>query len=193
MAIQKKCGTTTYFEENKLKAEYEKYWDKYEVDEEEKTETSWENDNEKIKELAEKRLNLMKDVKGVGMYDVKNTFSFYGKANGSWNWITDVQGTNTQYGVGIYNNDSILVGNISRPFLLRGGGWRNSSVAGVFASYGFGGGAVDSQRFPPSASCALSKQKNRREAPFRSKMERLRHPFFFCSVFGDGGKKQAKT
>ncbi len=148
-------GTPAYFEGNKLKTGYEKYWDKYEVDEEEKTANLNEIDNTKIKNLAEERLNLMKDVKGVGMYDVKNTFSFYGKANGSWNWITDVQGTTTQYGVGIYNTDSILIGNISHPFLLRGGGWYHSTGAGVFASYGYGGVAGSDLRLPSSASCAL--------------------------------------
>ncbi len=149
-------GTPAYFEGNKLKTGYEKYWDKYEVDEEEKTANLNEIDNTKIKNLAEERLNLMKDVKGVGMYDVKNTFSFYGKANGSWNWITDVQGTTTQYGVGIYNNDSILVGNISQPFLLRGGWWIDNTYAGVFASDGGLGDAYSGQRLPPSTSCTLS-------------------------------------
>ncbi len=148
-------GTTTYFEENELKAEYEKYWDKYEVDEEEKTATSWENNNQKIKELAEKRLNLMKNVKGIGMYDVKNTFSFNGEINGSWYWLTDVTDTTTQFGVGIYNNDMTLVGNISLPFLLRGGGWNDSTNAGVFASRGNNGGAIYNRRLPSSASCAL--------------------------------------
>ncbi len=149
-------GTATYFEGNKLKAEYEKYWDKYKVDEEEKTATSWDNNNEKIKELAEKRLNLMKDVKGVGMYDIKKTFSFYGKVNSSWYWLKEVTDTTTQYGVGIYNNDYILVGNISNPFLLRGGDWIASTNAGVFASNSFYGYASVSRRLPPSASCALS-------------------------------------
>ncbi len=153
-------GTTIYFEGNKLKAEYEKYWDKYEVNEEEKAkDTSWEDDNDKIKQLAKKRLNLMKDVKGIGIYDVKNTFSFYGKVNGSWKWIPDVQGITTQYGVGIYNKDYTLVGNISQPFLLRGGGWNNGTGAGVFFSYGYGGNALGDRRLPPGVSCTLSKKE----------------------------------
>ncbi len=146
-------GTTTYFEENELKAEYEKYWDKYEVDEEEKTATSWENNNQKIKELAEERLKLMKDIKGVGMYDVKNTFSFYGKIEGSWAWMTDV--TTKGNGVGIYNNDITLVGNISRPFLLRGGCWGDGPDAGIFTSVGDWGSLLNSRRLPSSANYAL--------------------------------------
>ena len=168
MKIQKKCGTTTYFEGNKLKAEYEKYWDRYEVDPEEKTTILDEIDNEEIKDLAEKRLNLMKDVKGVGMYDIKKTFSFYGKLNNETSnsdWMTGVTDTTTQYGVGIYNNDCILVGNISLPFLLRGGYWSDDSYAGVFASHGELGGAGRGVRLPPSASCALGKQQNRRDNP----------------------------
>ncbi len=155
------CGTTTYFEGNKLKAEYEKYWDKYEVDEEEKTANNqWENDNEKIKDLAGKRLNLMKDVKGVGMYDVKKIFAFYGKLNDvnrTWNWMTDVNDTSFKGGVCIYNNDYTLVGNISQPFLFRGGSWNDSTCAGVFAFYGSNGYGNGGVRVPSSASCALSK------------------------------------
>ncbi len=152
-------GTTTYFSENRLKAGYEKYWDKYEVDEEEKAkDTSWQNDNAKIKELAEKRLNLMKDVKGVGMYDVKKTFSFFGRlkdGKDTWDLMIDVDTATVQYGVGIYNNDYILVGNISFPFLLRGGQWANDTGAGVFASWFCNGDAVGNGRLPPSASCTL--------------------------------------
>ncbi len=143
-------GTTIYFEGNKLKAEYEKYWDKYEVDEEEKTTILSEIDDAKIKDLAEERLNLMKNVKGVGMYDVKKTFSFYSK---TWSWLIDVNTAGT--GVGIYNNDCTLVGNILKPFLLRGGGWNNNTATGVFASSGFFGNAYSDARFPPSANCAL--------------------------------------
>ena len=75
--------------------------------------------------------------------------------NNNWTFLTDVNDTTAKYGVGIYNNDDTLVGNISLPFLLRGGNWDNGIGAGVFTSLGDYGFDNNYERFSPGASCTL--------------------------------------
>ena len=137
-------GTSTIFPSNKLKTEYEKYWDKYEVSENEKTEMAnglWNKGpeaNNIRKSITDDRYNLMRDIKGDAMYEVINTYSYYGKqTDNNYQWGTSLSYTGVQWGYTYYNGDFALIGNCSRPFLLRGGSWWFGTKAGVFASNGY--------------------------------------------------------
>lgn len=154
------------FSNNKLKSEYAKYWDKYEVGNDEKTiygpdnSKLWDLDNsdtskitatnEIRKRITTERYNLMKSIMGDAMYEVINTYSYYGKkANGDRDWLIDTTATGAQYGKCYYNGDYALIGNCALPFLLRGGNWWNGSCAGVFVSGGSFGYAYYNAGFRP--------------------------------------------
>ena len=154
------------FSNNKLKSEYAKYWDKYEVGNDEKTiygpdnSKLWDLDNsdtskitatnEIRKRITTERYNLMKSIMGDAMYEVINTYSYYGKkSNGDRDWLIDTTATGAQYGKCYYNSDYALIGNCALPFLIRGGGWWDGSGAGVFASIGHSGGAYYNGGFRP--------------------------------------------
>ena len=154
------------FSNNKLKSEYAKYWDKYEVGNDEKTiygpdnSKLWDLDNsdtskvtatnEIRKRITTERYNLMKSIMGDAMYEVINTYSYYGKkANGDRDWLIDTTATGAQYGKCYYNGDYALIGNCARPFLGRGGDWWNGSSAGVFGSGGYNGHAYYGSGFRP--------------------------------------------
>ena len=124
--------------------------------------------------MAYERVQLMKNVKGDAIAEVLNTFSYYGRYSKeytegsttyspynytSWFKATyDADGNVTatgedtlwSYGRSYYNNDFILVGEVYRPFLLRGGHWSNDAYTGVFTSSGYAGGAYDITRFSSS-------------------------------------------
>ena len=154
------------FSNNKLKSEYAKYWDKYEVGNDEKTiygpdnSKLWDLDNsdtskitatnEIRKRITTERYNLMKSIMGDAMYEVINTYSYYGKkANGDREWLIDTTSTGAQYGQCYYNSDYALIGNCALPFLRRGGSWWGGSGAGVFNSYGSYGYAYGDYGFRP--------------------------------------------
>lgn len=154
------------FSNNKLKSEYAKYWDKYEVGNDEKTiygpdnSKLWDLDNsdtskitatnEIRKRITTERYNLMKSIMGDAMYEVINTYSYYGKkSNGDRDWLIDTTATGAQYGKCYYNSDYALIGNCALPFLERGGYWWNGSSAGVFHSYGGFGDAYYHAGFRP--------------------------------------------
>ena len=154
------------FSNNKLKSEYAKYWDKYEVGNDEKTiygpdnSKLWDLDNsdtskitatnEIRKRITTERYNLMKSIMGDAMYEVINTYSYYGKkANGDRDWLIDTTATGAQYGKCYYNSDYALIGSCARPFLRRGGNWWNGSGAGVFGSGGYDGDANSYFGFRP--------------------------------------------
>ena len=150
-------GTGTIFTSNKLKAEYEKYWNKYEVSETEIAEMNaglWNKDNTANsirKSITDDRYNLMRNIKGDAMYEVINTYSYYGKkTDNSYDWGFDLSYSSAQYnGRTYYNNDFALIGNCSLPFLRRGGLWWDGSSAGVFASIGDNGYAYGDVGFRP--------------------------------------------
>lgn len=148
------------FSNNKLKSEYAKYWDKYEVGNDEKTiygpdnSKLWDLDNsdtskitatnEIRKRITTERYNLMKSIMGDAMYEVINTYSYYGKkSNGDRDWLIDTTATGAQYGKCYYNSDYALIGNCALPFLERGGDWWDGSGAGVFNSDGGAYGYAD--------------------------------------------------
>ena len=146
----------TAFTNNKLKEEYTKYWDRYEVGateiEKAKNDDFWNSDsnsNPTRKSITTDRYNLMKNIKGDLMYEVINTYSYYGKnASNDYAWLNINDDSGTPETV-FYNSDYALIGNCLRPFLLRGGNWGCSAFAGVFASDGDGGYANFSVGFRP--------------------------------------------
>lgn len=133
-------GTSIVFPSNKLNSAYEKYWDKYEVSENEITEMNnglWTKDasaNSIRKEVTDDRYNLMKNKKGDALYEVTNIYLYYGKdSSNHYTWLGTSTGTSQNY-----NSDFARIGNTSLPFLGRGGYWGNNDSAGIFAFYGFG-------------------------------------------------------
>ena len=124
-------------------------------------------------------MDLMKNIKGDAMYEVINTFSYYGKltkevtlgsitySKNSRQWFTATEEadgiikTNSDrldnYGKTYYNDDCALLGSYDRPFILRGGYWEREKEAGlfaIFASIGDGGYIV---RFSTSISIVVLK------------------------------------
>ena len=94
-------------------------------------------ENLRRKQITDERYNLMKKVKGDGMYEVINTYSYYGKdKNNNYTWLVNENDETVNYGKIYYNNDLALIGNTSQPFLRRGGGWGYGTDAGVFYSNG---------------------------------------------------------
>ena len=136
-------GTATIFKNNKLNSKYEKYWNKYEVSEAEITEMKaglWNKDNKANsirKSITDDRYKLMRKIKGDAMYEVINTYSYYGKKiDNNYEWGMSESYSSAEWGKTFYNDDYVLIGNCSRPFLLRGGSWWNGSRAGIFSSWG---------------------------------------------------------
>ena len=147
-----------YFENGKVKSEYSSLWEGYEVSEEEKnnkikgleeneflTQTDlWKNKdntyNSVRKRITDETFELLKQVKGIGVNEVANSHSYYGKlSDGIYQWFTDAGDTTTKYGR-TWNSDLVLIGHASFPFVLRGGGCGGGSGSGVLCSditYGF--------------------------------------------------------
>ena len=153
---------------------YTKYWDKYEVGEEEKKVKKlndlwrntdiWKYDgsaeaNQKRINITQKRYELMgqksdgTNVIGDGLYEVINDYSYYGvlKNNTTWTWI---QKSNTtaeaaSYGLGYYNGDFTLIGNCATPFVSRGGNWADGTHTGVFALHVYNGALNHFSGFRP--------------------------------------------
>lgn len=139
-SILSEHGTTIIFPNNSLNSVYTKYWDKYEVSENEITQMNnrlWNKDaseNSTRKSITDDRYNLMKNIKGDAMYEITNIYSYYGKdSNNKYTWIEIPTGMSQNY-----NSDFARIGNTSLPFIGRGGYWANNDSAGIFAFYGFG-------------------------------------------------------
>ena len=171
-------GSSDIFPSNKLKSEYEKYWDVYQIGEEERTKgaTYWNTKstegNEGNYRVAKERLEVNKNIKGDAFSEVLNEWSYYGRYSETYNdgnrdyakydyttWLkpTVVDGVLTdtgedklwQYGTCLYNNDYVLVGSNPFPFVRRGGGWIDDAYTGVFAFYGDVGIAYGYHGFRP--------------------------------------------
>ena len=100
-------GTEDIFQKNaenyyELKAEYIKYFDKYEVGELEKTQgaTIWNmkntEGNQKSYKIAKDRVNLMKNIKGDAMFEAINEWSYYGRYGNKYT-VTNADGSKTEY------------------------------------------------------------------------------------------------
>ena len=160
-------GSVKYFENGKVNPTYASLWDKYEVSEEEKTNKislgdgttltqgelwDWNKREEKHQEarrrVTEANYNNMAKHKGIGVNEVSTSFSFYapytpGTENNSqpWGWFKTAQEAvkGTQNYARAWDNDYVLIGHSSSPFVGRGGNCRDDSSAGVLLS-GISGG-----------------------------------------------------
>ena len=158
-------GTMYIFEEDeeqnyKLKSEYDKYFNKYKVGELEQSQgaTIWNmkntEGNKKSYQIANDRVNLMKNIKGDAMFEIINEWSYYGRYSREYHglmayefqdWLKPIidNGGNLidtgeeslgQYGRSFYGEDFILIGTYNFPFVLRGGELLNGTASGIFAS-----------------------------------------------------------
>ena len=132
-------GTSTVFPSNKLNSAYAKYWDRYEVSENEITQMKnglWgkgASENSTRKLITDDRYNLMKNIKGDAMYETINTYSYYGiNSSNKYEWLLTATDTSANFGRSYYNIDLSLLGNCEFTFLVRGGIWANGFNAGVF-------------------------------------------------------------
>ena len=92
----------------------------------------------------------MKNIKGDAMYEVINTYSYYGrKTDENYDWGMSINYSSAEYGEIFYNDDFVLIGNILRDFLLRGGSWGNNTNTGVFVSIGHEGNENVGNGFRP--------------------------------------------
>ena len=155
-----------------INSTYAAYWDKYEVDGDDglagyndKSEAG----NKLVATAAYMRVQLMKSKKGDAMYEVINTFSYYGwNTNNAYGWLRAdygydeneelvVTATNDDKtaaadisGLSYYGGDDALIGTSLRPFAGRGGYWENDSYAGVFYNHGGNGYASAYGGFRPA-------------------------------------------
>ena len=132
-------GTSEVFPSNKLNTDYEKYWDKYEVSENEIMQMNdglWEKDasaNGIRKTITDEKYNMMKNTKGDAMYETINTYSYYGKnLSNNYTWLLTETDTSSNHGRSYYNSDLVLFGNCNFTFFYRGGGWNEGVMAGIF-------------------------------------------------------------
>ena len=144
--------------ENELNTEYSAYWERYEVSEEERSNqikvsdtqtvdqtTLWNgNDtyNEARQRLTNATFNLLASHKGIGVNEVSESCSYYGKnSSNAWAWLPS--------SIKTWDNDYVLIGHATLSFVVRGGGCGRSSGAGVFYSVLASGNANSDNSFRP--------------------------------------------
>ena len=149
-------GTNKFFTLNKLKSGFAKYWDKYEVSQEEikcNKDGLWNADksrNQDRMNITKARYDKMANIKGDGMYEVINTYSYYGKNDkNEYNWGISKEYKDSEHGRTFYNSDCCLFGHCNLPFLFRGGSWWYGIGSGLFASNGYYGYAAATAAFRP--------------------------------------------
>ena len=181
-------GSTDIFPGNQLAEEYEKYWDKYEIGEEERTsgETYWNTKttagNEGNYRVAKERLETNKNIKGDALYEALNEWSYWGRYSQAYStggtnyskygyttWLKPTvedgvlidtgESRLNQYGTCLYGNDYVLVETYALPFVLRGGSLSDGTRAGVFAFLGYHGNAYSSPRFS-SGDYGVARRRN---------------------------------
>lgn len=144
--------------DNELNSDYSAYWEGYEVSEEERNnqikisdtetvdqDTLWNgNDayNEARQRLTNATFNLMASHKGIGVNEVTESCSYYGKnSSNAWAWIPSYTTT--------WDDDYMLIAHTASPFVGRSGYCGNSSGAGVFCSGVSYGGSDSNISFRP--------------------------------------------
>ncbi len=155
-------GTGAFERNNTLKTEYTKYWDKYEVGNDEKTiygpdrSRLWDktsSENATRMKITKERHEKMKNHNGDAMHEVIGIgYSYFGKkTNEDYDWIliANTSSGSFQGGTGYYNDDYALIGNCALPFVLHGGDWSNGTNAGIFALNDYNGGPSYSDGFRP--------------------------------------------
>ena len=173
-------SNVTYFEQNEdgdyaLKSEYKKYWNKYEVSEEEKNNAIKINDSTTLNnnQLWNKTLigaeynaarlrittetyNKMASYKGIGVNELARGMGYYGAySNGTtygFSWFTDAIQPNTQqfdYGVS-WDNDQVVIGHGQYAFVRRGGLMWDGEMTGVLCYQGNSGDVYANGGFRPA-------------------------------------------
>ncbi|MDD3303601.1 MAG: hypothetical protein PHP54_01635 [Clostridia bacterium] len=157
-----------HVENNKIKDEYKKYYDIYTPGEEEREGGAyygsggaklWDSGNAESQNIIRKRLTAatyqnFESKKGDALWETSNGHSYYGRytaGTGDWQWLQDTardSANGGQRAIGC-NEDYVLVGHASLPWIQRGGGFNQSSGAGVFASYPYYGGTATADGFRP--------------------------------------------
>ncbi len=163
-------GKYAFTDGRELNTTYAKYWDKYEVDTEERTVTNvnetyrnytiWDagtEGNQTRKNITDKKYNLMKNKLGDAMYETIGVeYSYYGKVTiaseglnvGDYSWMKSVTGA-SQLGTGYYNGDYALIDNCALPFAIRGSNCGDGTYAGIFALGGSSGDPNGTVTFRP--------------------------------------------
>ena len=158
-----------------LKEEYKKYWNRYEVGEEEKSNQIKINDSTILtqhdlwdtsltgEEYNAARLritteiyNKMASIRGIGINEVASSFSYYGAYNNGttnkWNWFTDVEQPGNKvvtYGRA-WDGELVLLGHANDPFIKRSGVFSHKSSAGVLILESAQGSGGDHIGFRPT-------------------------------------------
>ena len=143
-----------------LKEEYKKYWNRYEVGEEEKSNQIKINDSTTLTQhnlwnesltgeeynaarlrITTETYNKMANVRGIGVNEVASSFSYYGAYNNGtinrFDWFTDTEQPGNKvvtYGRA-WDSDLVLIGHACVPFVDRGGHCNNRASAGVLYSH----------------------------------------------------------
>lgn len=162
-------SSVKYFENGVLNSSYSSLWEGYEVSEEEKSNsievdgessnltqaqlwnkngasftdtTANEKYNTARKRLTDATYNLLAKVKGIGVNEVASSHSYYGvNSSGNYTWLINASDTSTNYGRA-WDNDYVLIGHASYPFVGRGGNVYDGTCAGVLYSSLTTGGAA---------------------------------------------------
>ena len=157
-----------------LKEEYKKYWNRYEVGEEEKSNQIKINDSTTLtqhnlwnEELTAEEYNIarlrittetynkMASIRGIGVNEVASSFSYYGAYNNgtinTWNWFTDTEqpGNKVVTFGRAWDSDIVLIGHANVPFYVRGGGCADRPSAGVLYSNITRGNDTNNNGFRP--------------------------------------------
>ena len=164
-----------YFEGGKLNSQYASIWNTYEVSEEEKTNqievegegkisqgSLWNQDKMDLTyQVARQRLTQanyenMAKHKGIGVNEVSTSCSFYApyvnsSGTKTWSWFktTEEAANGTPNYARAWDNDYVLIGHASYPFVVRGGYCDVGSGAGVLSSYVTNGNGVSYYGFRP--------------------------------------------
>ena len=161
-------SSVKYFENGQLK-DSEKYWDRYEVSEEEKSNQIKISDSETLTQselyssskvgdsyqaarlrLTTANYNNMKKHKGIGL-EFTTRFSYYGYYNNNGTntgeWFEDA--TSTPSYATTWNGDGVLIGYATCPFVIRGGICDYGAIAGVLSTGGANGYANGHHSFRP--------------------------------------------
>jgi hypothetical protein len=156
-------GTSTFFTNNKLKVEYEKYYDVYEPGDEEKIggqyygtgmDALWNANNSLANNTIRKRLTdatyaKMINRKGDALYETSSQVSYYGKNSAGNNaWMKNESDTSSNYETG-WNTDYQLCGHGNLTWFMRGSGFSAGSNAGLFSVSGVGGPTHMDRGFRP--------------------------------------------
>jgi hypothetical protein len=152
-------GKAEHVQNNKIRSEYEKYYDIYEPSDQEKEggayygtagTTLWNSGNAVSQNIIRKALTdgtyaKMANKKGDALWEISNGCSYYGmytSGTSGWTWIISTtrdssQGAEPSYG---WNSDYMLIGHASFCWMYRGARFTMGSNAGLFvssASYGY--------------------------------------------------------